>query len=86
MLELTLLGTEGCHLCELAQQVLIQCSNYRTDLAVYLEDIGESEDDIERYGIRIPVLRHDLSGAELDWPFDVPACLEWLQAMTPTNP
>ncbi|MCY0963727.1 glutaredoxin family protein [Parathalassolituus penaei] len=86
MLELTLLGTEGCHLCELAQQVLIQCSVYRTDLSVYLEDIGESEVDIERYGVRIPVLRHDQSGAELDWPFDVSTCLEWLQAVAPVNP
>ena len=36
--------------------------------AFHKVDISESDQLFERYGIRIPVLRHP-DGAELDWPF-----------------
>ena len=85
MSDVTLLGTEGCHLCELAQAVLVESAHYLPGLVVYLEDIGDSERDIERYGLRIPVLRHDQSGLELDWPFDPARCVEWLRAL-PVEP
>ena len=68
MIELTLLTTEGCHLCDEAMLVLqgvIDPNQYE----VYLEDIAQSEAMVEAYGLRIPVLRYDSSGAELNWPF-----------------
>ena len=36
-----------------------------------MESVEIAEDDglLERYGTRIPVLRREDSGAELDWPF-----------------
>lgn len=77
---LTLFSTDSCHLCELAQAVLLDVSAQCQDLEVYLEDIGESEEAVERYGLRIPVLRHDDSGQELDWPFDTTGCLSWLSS------
>jgi hypothetical protein len=32
-------------------------------------DISESEELVEQYGERIPVLRMEPEGKELDWPF-----------------
>ncbi len=39
-------------------------------LLVELVDIAESEFLSETYGLRIPVLRRNDTGEELDWPFD----------------
>lgn len=66
--ECQLLGTPGCHLCEVAEAVLM--SFVENGLLVELIDIAEHEAMVERYGLRIPVLRRYDSGAELDWPFD----------------
>jgi hypothetical protein len=60
---LTLYGTEHCHLCEHAQALLAQAG-----LEWHNVDIAESDVLLERYGTRIPVLRHD-NGKELNWPF-----------------
>lgn len=60
--ECQLFGTLGCHLCEVAEAVLMPL--------VELVDIAEREADYETYGLRIPVLRRADTGAELDWPFD----------------
>jgi hypothetical protein len=66
--EYQLYGTLGCHLCELAEAVLLPFVGQ--GLLVELVDIAESEALVERYGLRIPVLRRSDSGAELNWPFD----------------
>lgn len=74
---LVLMGTEACHLCDEAQALLIQLQGaLSTD--VLLEDIAESEHQVERYGVRIPVLLHEKTGAELDWPFDLVQLKQWL--------
>ena len=36
-------------------------------------EIADDEELLERYGVRIPVLRRLDTGEELDWPFDVAA-------------
>lgn len=61
---LTLFGTSACHLCELAEGLLVQA-----DVQFSVVDISESDALFERYGVTIPVLRRD-DGAELNWPFD----------------
>jgi len=66
--ECQLFGTLGCHLCEVAEAVLMPFVEH--GLLVELVDIGDSEAQVEQYGLRIPVLRRDDSGAELNWPFD----------------
>lgn len=67
--ELVLYTTAGCHLCEEAQQLVGELD---PGLAVELRlvDIAESADLVERYGVRIPVLRR-ADGRELGWPFDL---------------
>ena len=67
--ECQLLGTLGCHLCELAEDVVMPLV-LDNGLLVELVDIDDSEETVEAYGLRIPVLRRVDTGAELDWPFD----------------
>jgi hypothetical protein len=65
MNQLLLYVTDSCHLCEQAQQVIV------TALGRPVAEVDIITDDelLERYGVRIPVLRELSSGAELDWPF-----------------
>lgn len=65
MAEFLLYGTEGCHLCEQAEQLLLDLGLGFTKL-----DIIDDEQAQQRYAIRIPVLQHHRSGLELNWPFD----------------
>ena len=64
----TLFQLEDCHLCEEAAALA-----HAAGLAPALVDIGDDDALDARYGVRIPVLRHEPSGRELDWPFDAQA-------------
>ncbi|RMO19804.1 hypothetical protein ALQ47_02549 [Pseudomonas cichorii] len=66
--ECQLFGTLGCHLCEVAEAILLPLVEH--GLLVELVDIAENEAFFEDYSLRIPVLRRIDTGAELDWPFD----------------
>ncbi|HET6602612.1 MAG TPA: glutaredoxin family protein [Xanthomonadaceae bacterium] len=74
--QLTLYQKDDCHLCDLALEVLAVARAPEFD-SVFIED-----DPVlaERYGIRVPVLREERSGTELDWPFDVGAVHRLLAA------
>lgn len=77
MRELELLGTLGCHLCEVAAGVLM------TELdpqkyEVYQVDIAEDEQLMERYALTIPVLLDVSSQQVLNWPFDVEQLRQFL--------
>ncbi|MGD9583819.1 MAG: glutaredoxin family protein [Lysobacterales bacterium] len=64
-MRITLYRRSQCSLCDLAEAMLVEAG---IDFdAVWLEDDAAAE---QHYGWRIPVLRRDDSGAELDWPFD----------------
>lgn len=69
MHKLILYTTDGCHLCEQAQQLLTYLSG-QYEFELIAQDISVSEAMVERYGIRIPVIAKPGSTAELDWPFD----------------
>lgn len=78
-----LLGTEGCHLCDLASSVLgvfneaMQVHDFR--LHVDLIDISSSEAMVAQYGPVIPVLIDTYSRQELAWPFDERSVYEFLR-------
>ena len=64
MHQLILYTTSGCHLCESAEAILdVATCDYS------LVDIADDLSLMERYGVRIPVVRNE-KGRELDWPFD----------------
>jgi hypothetical protein len=67
---LILYSTVGCHLCELALELaapILENSNYQ----LQERDIADSDELMDSYGIRIPVLRRPENGSELNWPFDI---------------
>lgn len=74
--ECQLFGTLGCHLCEVAEAVLMPFVEH--GLLVELIDIADREDWVERYGLRIPILRRCDTGVELDWPFDADQVVHFL--------
>jgi hypothetical protein len=64
----TLFGTTACHLCEVAEEMLVTLCEAIPDISFQKVDISDSDTLVERYGVRIPVLR-DEAGEELGWPF-----------------
>jgi hypothetical protein len=66
MTEFILYGTEGCHLCEDAEQVLLEAG-----IQFQSQDIMSDPTWQEKFGLLIPVLWHTASQQQLNWPFDV---------------
>lgn len=60
---------DDCHLCDAALDVLAQAGAPEFD-SVWIDGDAVLE---ARYGQRVPVLRDEDTGAELDWPFDAAA-------------
>ncbi|MDG2141137.1 MAG: glutaredoxin family protein [Gammaproteobacteria bacterium] len=69
--------TDGCHLCELAREMLKSLGESE-DIAVEIQDISEAEVLVEKYGLLIPVLMDKETGKELRWPFDSHDITEWI--------
>jgi hypothetical protein len=72
--EYILYGTLGCHLCEQAKTMLEQVLAYlesRGITAIMVEvDIADSDELMQQYGLRIPVLKNQVKDEELGWPFE----------------
>lgn len=78
--ELELYSTSACHLCEQAEALLaLTLPQARLAWQCYVVDIADDDALLERYGVRIPVLRRCDSGAELGWPFDAVQLLAFLE-------
>ncbi|MGV8836689.1 glutaredoxin family protein [Cellvibrio sp.] len=77
MQSIYLYSTPGCHLCEMARDIVSPLLN---NYSLYLEeiDIAESDELIERYGVRIPVLKSPRHIDELGWPFDTQQATDFL--------
>jgi hypothetical protein len=64
-----LFSTQACHLCELAETLLI--SGLDPELhQIDVIDIAYNDQLLESYGERIPVLKNEQTNEELGWPFD----------------
>ncbi len=64
-----LYGTLGCHLCEVAEQLITTTLDLQM-VSIECVDIADDDRLIEAYGVRIPVLVDPESGYDLGWPFD----------------
>ena len=75
MQQVILFGTDGCHLCEMALELVREAQSL---ILLSVEEVDIAQDDalVERYGIRIPVVMRD--GRELNWPFNHDALMEFL--------
>jgi hypothetical protein len=65
----TLYQRDDCHLCDQALELLARTRMPDFE-SVFIDDDAMLE---ARYGTRIPVLRREADGVELDWPFDAPS-------------
>lgn len=74
MSDYLLYGTEGCHLCENAEQLLVDAG-----LAFSQQDIIEDPQLLQNYGLLIPVLFHSASQQQLNWPFDSQALQDFIK-------
>ncbi|WP_372739155.1 glutaredoxin family protein [Neptunomonas sp.] len=69
--------TPGCHLCELAEALLV--AHLDPDIhQVDVLDIAYDDQLLERYGERIPLIKNEVTGAELGWPFDAGQLLDFI--------
>ncbi|NOT87192.1 MAG: glutaredoxin family protein [Lysobacter sp.] len=70
---------DDCHLCDLALAVLAEAR-----LPTFESAFIDGDQALEaRFGSRVPVLREDAGGAELDWPFEVSAVVALLVGRSP---
>lgn len=68
----TLYHTDGCHLCDIAAELL-----QATTIQFQQVDICDDEYLAERYGTSIPVLKNTITGQELNWPFTLDQIIEF---------
>jgi glutaredoxin len=76
MSELTLYSRPDCHLCDEAEELLAVVAPNRHYNTV---DIEDDISLLDRYAVRVPVLRLEPTGVELGWPFDAAALTRFLQ-------
>ncbi len=86
MKDLLLYTTLGCHLCEDAKAIIwpqLQAHGFR----LVEVEISDSDQQLQTYGLRIPVVARELSAStdagsglvrELDWPFTAEQLAELL--------
>lgn len=73
-MDIRLYGTTCCHLCDDAKAILQEL-----EIEADYIDIVEDDELLEKYGVRIPVLKRLDTGAELGWPFDAVVVLRFLE-------
>ena len=76
MSKLLMYSRPDCHLCEEAEALLAVVS---PATAVETVDIEDDIRLLDRYGIRVPVLRSVPDGEELAWPFNAEQLSEFLK-------
>jgi glutaredoxin-like protein DUF836 len=67
MIPVILYTTAGCHLCELAEDLLLQ-ANLSSPLTINYTEIGDDDKLVEKYGTTIPIVEFT-NGHQLNWPF-----------------
>lgn len=73
-MRLILFQRDDCQLCDLALDLLAQVRAPEFE-SVFID----GDDALEaRYGERVPVLRNEEDGRELDWPFEAAQLRDWL--------
>lgn len=77
--------TSACHLCELADALLLDYAARVGPLIIDDIDVASSDQLIAEYGTRIPVLKRRDNGAELGWPFDSAALIAFVASSKPAR-
>ena len=69
MIRIILYTTAGCHLCELAEALLLQAKQ-QYSLTIIATEIGDEDELVARYGTTIPVIEFE-DGSQINWPFEL---------------
>jgi hypothetical protein len=81
-MRLLLLGTEGCHLCEEAREIVAACvQESAPDFKIESVDIAEHPEWQPEFALKIPVLLDPASRRELGWPFDYGQAARFMQQL-----
>ncbi len=84
-MQLILLGTSGCHLCEQAEEILVSIKTQCPKFNLELIDIAENPQWQDAYAIRIPVLYHANTQSELGWPFNESNVMTFIENLNNDN-
>lgn len=76
---LVLYGTIGCHLCDIAEQLLLPW--VAQGWQIELIDIVDDDDLFQRFSLSIPVLEHVASNNALAWPFDAASLRDFISTI-----
>lgn len=77
MKSLIMYSSEGCHLCEIALDMINMFTD-NSKFQIKETEISDSYELMEKYGIRIPVVKVEDSEEELGWPFTPQQLLAFL--------
>jgi len=83
MQRVLLLGTSGCHLCELAEQLINSSLTSNQSCLIDKIDIAEQEQWQAQFALLIPVLYHPESQKQLGWPFDAQQVTLFFNELSP---
>jgi len=76
-----LLGTQGCHLCDVAER-MVRRLGPECEVQIQYLDIADDNQLVEEYGMRIPVLRTEGdANTELGWPFEEEEFIVWAKQL-----
>lgn len=70
--------TAGCHLCEQAEQLLLEVLPQFPAFDWQALEISNDLSLVDAYGLRIPVIGLPTVSEELGWPFDAAALAAYL--------
>jgi len=76
-MRLTLIQRDDCELCDQAWALLASAGVADFE-SCWIDGVADLE---ARYGARVPVLRRESDGDELDWPFDADAVRRFIAAL-----
>ncbi len=80
--EFVLYGTEGCHLCDEARDLLdLVLSSQGGSIDYPYIDIVDDDQLMELYGETIPVIKATHSSAQIGWPFDSATLINFLKKL-----
>ena len=70
--------TLGCHLCDEAEKLLDVIERDVKAFSYEKMDIAISDELVDTYGVRIPVLFNPETKGELNWPFTLASLLDFI--------
>lgn len=75
---LSFFSTSHCHLCELAEDILLVVTQ-QSGIEYQVIEIADSDVLLDLYGVRIPVIKRLDTKAEIGWPFTTDDLVRFLR-------